>query len=321
MAPSATTTATAVAQEAPAVKMMVQDTAAQQPQPQEDDDEPVFQPDSLSRGPNVLSGIPKFESYHEHRKHIVVHMAAVFRNWARNGFTEGISGHISVRDPEFPDLMWMNPIGKHFGLLNGSDMMCLRISDGEIVGGNRTRPYNCPGYYIHSELHKARHNINAIAHCHTIAGRAWCAFGKPLDMITQDICDLYTTLMYDDEYSGIVTAEEEGRQIARALGPKGKAALLMNHGLISVGHTVDEAAFVLGLVDRSCEIQLKVEAACAGNPDLKKRIIPHELASQNEKMAGEKNWLYCEAQPDIEYEIEMAGPIISAGLENLSVNP
>lgn len=82
-------------------------------------------------------GIPKFPSFYEHRKHIVVHMAAVFRNWARVGFTEGISGHISVRDPEHSDLMWMNPIGKHFGLLNGSDMLAIRISDGEIVGGNR----------------------------------------------------------------------------------------------------------------------------------------------------------------------------------------
>lgn len=82
-------------------------------------------------------GIPTFPSFYEHRKHIVVHMAAVFRNWARVGFTEGISGHISVRDPEHSDLMWMNPIGKHFGLLNGSDMLAIRISDGEIVGGNR----------------------------------------------------------------------------------------------------------------------------------------------------------------------------------------
>lgn len=86
---------------------------------------------------NLAIGIPSFVSFYEHRKHIVVHMAAVFRNWARCGFTEGISGHISVRDPEFEHLIWMNPIGKHFGLLNGSDMLCLRISDGEIVGGNR----------------------------------------------------------------------------------------------------------------------------------------------------------------------------------------
>lgn len=63
-------------------------------------------------------------------------MAAVFRNWARVGFTEGISGHISVKDPEFDNLIWMNPIGKHFALLNAGDMLCLNINTGRIVGGN-----------------------------------------------------------------------------------------------------------------------------------------------------------------------------------------
>lgn len=83
------------------------------------------------------AGIPTFVSFREHRQHIVLHMAAVFRSWARSGFTEGISGHISVRDPEFGELMWMNPIGKHFALLNGRDMLCLSISKGDVVGGNR----------------------------------------------------------------------------------------------------------------------------------------------------------------------------------------
>lgn len=137
-------------------------------------------------------------------------------------------------------------------------------------------------------------------------------------MITQDICDLYGVLAVDNEYTGIVTAEQEGQQIARTLGPNGKAALLLNHGLISVGSTVDEASFLIGLVDRSCDIQLRVDAACAGNPELKKHIIPDEMALNNFRMAGEKHWLYEEAQPDITYEIEMAGPIISAGLDGLT---
>lgn len=64
-------------------------------------------------------------------------MAAVFRNWARCGFTEGISGHISVRDPEHPHCIWMNPIGKHFALLDARDMLCLDVRSGEVVGGNR----------------------------------------------------------------------------------------------------------------------------------------------------------------------------------------
>ncbi|POR34501.1 Uncharacterized protein TPAR_05295 [Tolypocladium paradoxum] len=313
MAPP-TVTATAV-QEGAILKM---DTAVSA---QIENEEMECQLLKLSRGPNPLMGIPKFPSYHEHRKAIVVHMAAVFRNWARNGYIEGISGHISVRDPEFPDLIWMNPIGKHFALLNGSDMLCLRISDGEVVGGNRTRPTNNPGYNIHSEVHKARHDVHAICHAHTIAGRAWAVFGKPLETITQDICDLYGVLAVDNEYVGLATAEQEGRQIARALGPKGKAAILLNHGIISVGQTVDEASFLFGLVDRSCEIQLRVEAACAGNPSLKKRIIPHELAMNNFKMAGEENWLYEEAQPDIQYEIEMAGDIIKAGLDDFKIDP
>lgn len=77
-------------------------------------------------------------------------MAATFRNWARCGFTEGISGHISVLDPEFPNLMWMNPIGRHFALLNGRDMVCLRITDGQFVGGCKVRiPPLCPPRYLY----------------------------------------------------------------------------------------------------------------------------------------------------------------------------
>ncbi|KAK3403409.1 class II aldolase/adducin N-terminal [Sordaria brevicollis] len=274
----------------------------------------------LSMGPNPLTGIPTFATHQEEREHILLHMAAVFRNWARMGYIEGISGHISVRDPEHPECIWMNPIGKHFGLLNASDMVCLEIDTGRIVGGNRTRPVNAPGYHIHSQIHKARPDVHSICHAHTIAGRAWSAFGKPLDMLHQDICDLYNSIAVDPTYGGIVTAAEEGQRIASVLGKQSKAAILLNHGLLTVGSTVDEASFLFGLLDRSCEIQLRVEAACAGNPELKKKFVPDEMAMFNFRMAGEKNWLYAEAQPDIEYEIEMAGEKIRQGVESMKVD-
>lgn len=275
----------------------------------------------LSRGPNRLRGIPAFVSFNEHRRHILIHMAALLRNWGRCGFTEGISGHITVRDPEFHTVMWMNPIGRHFSLLNASDMVCVRISDGEIVGGNRTRPINNPGYYIHSAVHRAREDVDAICHAHTIAGRAWCVFGEPLDMITQDICDAYGRIYVDTEYTAVATAEKEGDRIAKVLGEDGMAALLRNHGIVTVGHTIDEAGFLLGLVDRSCEIQLRVEAACKGNPKLIKRKIPDEQAASNFRITGGKDWLYEEAQPDIQMEIELAGGAISYGLENIFLQP
>lgn len=88
-----------------------------------------------------------------------------------------------------------------------------------------------------------------------------------------------------------------------------QAAILMNHGLITVGSTVDEAGFLFSSLDRHCEIQLKIEAACAGNPSLRKHIISDEEAAYNFKMQSTPDWLYVEAQPDLEYEIEMAGGI------------
>jgi ribulose-5-phosphate 4-epimerase/fuculose-1-phosphate aldolase len=131
-------------------------------------------------------------------------------------------------------------------------------------------------------------------------------------MITQDVCTLYGALVASNEYGGIVTAEQEGQQIA---------AILLNHGLVTVGSTVDEASFLLGLVDRSCDIQLRVESACAGNPTLNKHIIPDSLARSNSAIAGEGHLLYEEAQPDIEYEIAMAGGAIQAGLEAIQLAP
>lgn len=87
--------------------------------------------------PDTELGIPTFETYEEHRQHILIHTAATFRNFARSGFTEGMAGHISVRDPEFEHYIWMNPLGLHFGLMTAGDLLCLDVRNGNIVGGNR----------------------------------------------------------------------------------------------------------------------------------------------------------------------------------------
>jgi hypothetical protein len=54
----------------------------------------------------------------------------------------------------------------------------------------------------------------------------------------------------------------EGERIARALGEH-KAAILQNHGLLTVGETVDEAAWWFITMERSCQAQLLAEAAAA----------------------------------------------------------
>jgi len=275
---------------------------------------------AISHGSKSIPGIPSFSSHAEHRKHILIHTAAVFRDFARKNFTEGISGHISVRDPEHHHYVWMNPLGKHFGLMTAGDLICLDLRNGAVVGGNKKGIANSAGFLIHSEIHKSRPDVHAVCHAHTMAGRAWSAFAKPLDMLNQDICYLYDAHAVYADYGGIVFAEEEGRNIAKALGAKNKAAILLSHGLVSVGSTVDEAGFLFGLLDRGCAIQLQVEAACTNNPSLRKHIVSDEEAAYVFKMASEKNVLYAEGQPDLEFEIEMAGEgVVARGVEGQGI--
>lgn len=277
--------------------------------------------EAISHGPLIHPGIPTFSTFAEERAHILIHTAAVFRDFSRKGFTEGMSGHISVRDPEHSTYIWMNPLGKHFGLMTAGDLICLDIHTGKVVGGNKTRTANSAGFLIHSEIHKARPDVHAICHAHTNAGRAWSSFAAGLDMLTQDVCYLYDAIAVYAEYGGIVFAEEEGQRIAASLGTKNKVAILLNHGLLSTGSTVDEAGFLFGLLDRGCAIQLQVEAAKAGNPSLRKHVVSDEEAAYNFKMASEKNALYAEAQPDLEYEFAMAGPgVIEKGVENQKID-
>jgi len=53
-----------------------------------------------------LPGIPTHPTFALHRQWMLEHMAIAFRVFARKGYTEGMSGHISVRDPENHHAFW-----------------------------------------------------------------------------------------------------------------------------------------------------------------------------------------------------------------------
>ena len=81
---------------------------------------------------------------------------------------------------------------------------------------------------------------------------------------------------------------------------KGKGMILRNHGLITVGSTVDEACYLFTLMERSCEVQLLAEAAAANG--VPKVYVPEESAKYTFEHASDPEALYWEAQPDMEYE-------------------
>ncbi len=66
---------------------------------------------SLVLPAEVPTGPPKFEDKYEARKYLKHRLALAFRIFAKHGLSEGIAGHITLRDPVEPDCFWVNPFG------------------------------------------------------------------------------------------------------------------------------------------------------------------------------------------------------------------
>jgi ribulose-5-phosphate 4-epimerase/fuculose-1-phosphate aldolase len=204
-----------------------------------------------------IAGPPQFATPAEERKHRKQRLAAAFRLFSKFGFDEGVAGHITARDPEKPDHFWVNPFGMHFGQIRASDLILVNHR-GEVVEGKY--PVNGAAFAIHSQVHTARPEVVAAAHAHSMYGKSWATLGRLLDPITQDACAFYEDHGLFADYTGVVYETSEGERIAKALGAR-KAVILRNHGLLTVGHNVDEAAWWFITMDRSCHAQLLAEAA------------------------------------------------------------
>ena len=102
----------------------------------------------------------------------------------------------------------------HFSQISVSDLILVN-HDGKVVQGEKD--VNVAVFAIHSRLHAARPDVNAVAHSHSIYGRTFSTLGKFLDPISQDACAFYETQAIYKEFSGVVEEVEEGDLIAEAL--------------------------------------------------------------------------------------------------------
>lgn len=219
----------------------------------------------------------EFEDLEAERLRRKQRLAAGLRTLGRLHLAEGVPGHITVRDPEFPDRFWVNPFGHNFKLMTVSDLICVDHT-GEVVVGDR--PVNAAAFAIHSELHKARPDVMAAAHSHSMYGRTFSTLGEPLKMITQDSTMFYNDVALCSDGSGAVVVDTEvSRKMAEALGSK-KAMIHQNHGLITTGGSVDAAVWWFVALERCCQTQLLAQSA--GTPI----EIPEDRCVEGYKVQG-----------------------------------
>ena len=146
--------------------------------------------DGIELTPKVvgLDGPPTFDTVEEERLHRKQQLAGALRMFGRFGFGEGVAGHITVRDPEFPDHFWVNPFGMSFRHMRSSDLILVN-HQGDVVYG--TKPVNRAAFVLHAAIHAARPDVIAAAHSHSPYGKAFSSLGIPLAPITQDACIFY----------------------------------------------------------------------------------------------------------------------------------
>ncbi len=193
-----------------------------------------------------------------HRKRMCALGYRVFgaMRWGQLG-----DGHISARDPEWTDHFWLLDYGVPFGQAT-VDTLVLVGPDGNLVEheGSRGSGINTAGYNIHHPILEARPDVVSIAHTHTPYGTPWSANVKPFEAISQEATAfVFDQSMFDDEEVEVLSVDG-GRRIAAAAGAS-RLCILRNHGLVTLGATVEETVGFFVLAERVAEVHVKAPNA------------------------------------------------------------
>jgi ribulose-5-phosphate 4-epimerase/fuculose-1-phosphate aldolase len=190
------------------------------------------------------------------RAHRKRRLALAYRVFGAMGWGSLGDGHISARDPERLDCFWLGRYGVPFKFMTVDDLVLVR-PDGSIEGGGHI---NIAAYYIHHPVHEARPEVVAAAHCHTPYGTPFSTTVTKLAPISQESCAFFDDHeIFDDEELNIGSTDG-GKRIAVAMGDT-RAVILRNHGLLTVGATIDAAVGYFLLMERCAEVQVKATGA------------------------------------------------------------
>ena len=165
-------------------------------------------------------------------------------------------GHVSVRVPGDPSLFFMKPHSHGFNEITMENIVICNL-EGEKVGGGGRRHSEV---FIHSEIYRARPDVNSVIHSHPTHAVAFSASGKSMRPISQPSVTFSDGLPYYSDTINLIRTKERGAGVARALGSC-KAVLMRNHGVALAGATVEESTILAIVLDNACRIQLLAEAA------------------------------------------------------------
>ena len=180
-------------------------------------------------------------------------LAACCRILAAEGHESGLAGQVTARAKK-PGTWWTLRFGYGFEEAT-AERMVLVDEDLKPLRGGRPNP----GVRFHVWIYKKRPDVQAIVHTHAPHASALSCTSSSLKTIHMDSAMLHGTAHLPD-WPGVPVADDEGRIISGALGDA-KSILLANHGLLTTGNSVEEAAYLAVFFERAARMQLRAMAA------------------------------------------------------------
>uniref|UniRef100_A0A671VSL7 Alpha-adducin n=1 Tax=Sparus aurata TaxID=8175 RepID=A0A671VSL7_SPAAU len=203
-------------------------------------------------------------SYDKGEKLLRCKLAAFYRLADLFGWSELIYNHLTVRVNSDDERFLIVPFGLLYSEVTASSLVKINLQGEMVDRGSTNLGVNQAGFTLHSAIYASRPDVKCIVHIHTAAGAAVSAMKCGLLPISPEALSLGEVAYHD--YHGILVDEEECTLIQRNLGPNSKVLILRNHGLVTVGETVEEAFYYIHNLVTACEIQVRTLAS-AGGPD------------------------------------------------------
>ncbi|XP_051056370.1 alpha-adducin isoform X3 [Phodopus roborovskii] len=203
-------------------------------------------------------------AYDKGEKLLRCKLAAFYRLADLFGWSQLIYNHITTRVNSEQEHFLIVPFGLLYSEVTASSLVKVNLQGDIVDRGSTNLGVNQAGFTLHSAIYAARPDAKCIVHIHTPAGAAVSAMKCGLLPISPEALSLGDVAYHD--YHGILVDEEEKILIQKNLGPKSKVLILRNHGLVSVGESVEEAFYYIHNLVVACEIQVRTLAS-AGGPD------------------------------------------------------
>ena len=174
----------------------------------------------------------------------------------RLGLVAATSGNVSLKleGDEKEGLIAITPAGTDYETMTPEDIVVVDY-DVDVIEGDAVPSSES---LTHVAVYKARSDISAVIHTHSIYASVLAVAGVPLPPILDELVAYLGGPVEVAEY-GFPSSEDMGEKAIQAMGER-NAVFIRNHGVLAAGRDMPDALRACELVERAAQIYIQARA-------------------------------------------------------------